>query len=301
MGKKKKIPTVEPSLEDKFHFSVEGWVEPVPNFDKIFHISRLEDYLDKMSFPLPVHRKVVYDMIFLTKGKSLRSKGLNQYQFQKNQVFFLPPYQITSHESMSEDVTGYFIHFSEELFKDKGKLLKPFEFLGFSSYPIVTIPIDKLEPIFYLFERMIKLYYGKNANLELLISYLLVLLAEINQYAESTNPLLKKVTMGTQLTERYKDALAQYIYQKQTVKEYAQLLFVTPNYLNRCVKGTTNKTAQKLLNEMLVLEAKSLLRYSGLSISEIAEKLFQRSPSNFARFFKHQTGVSPKGYIKMAK
>ncbi len=297
MGKKKEIPTVEPSLEDKFHFRYKGWVESVPDFNKSFHISRLEDYLDKMSFPLPAHRKVVYDMIFLTNGNSLRSKGLNQYQFQKNQVFFLPPYQITSHENMSSDVTGYFIHFSEELFKDNSKLLKPFEFLDFSSYPVVTVPKDKLKPIFYLFERMIKIYYGKNPNLNLLISYLLVLLAEINEYTEP-NPLLKKVNMATQLTERYKDALTQYIYQKQTVKEYAQLLFVTPNYLNRCVKGTTNKTAQSLLNEMLVLEAKSLLKYSGMSISEIAEKLFQRSPSNFARFFKHQTGVSPKKYIK---
>jgi AraC-like DNA-binding protein len=73
-------------------------------------------------------------------------------------------------------------------------------------------------------------------------------------------------------------------------------LNVTPNHLNKCVKTTTDKTAQDLLNEMLILEAKSLLKYSNLQIAEIAVKLCNQTPSNFARFFKSQTGISPKEY-----
>jgi AraC-like DNA-binding protein len=50
---------------------------------------------------------------------------------------------------------------------------------------------------------------------------------------------------------------------------------------------------------MLILEAKSLLKYSNLQIAEIAVKLCNQTPSNFARFFKSQTGVSPKQYLQM--
>ena len=50
---------------------------------------------------------------------------------------------------------------------------------------------------------------------------------------------------------------------------------------------------------MLVLEAKSLIKYSNLNIAEIAVKLSDQTPSNFARFFKKQTGVTPKEYSKM--
>ena len=169
------------------------------------------------------------------------------------------------------------------------------EFLG---HPLVEIPQRNSSPILYLFERMYELYYRKDADLRVLSMYLLALLAEVNQFCVPLDEYNEKGNSSAQLTERYKNALTQYIHQKQTVQEYAQHLCVTPNYLNRCIKNTLNKTAQSLLNEMLVLEAKSMLKYSGLSISEIAERLCQRSPSNFSRFFKQQTGMTPKAYIK---
>ncbi len=298
MKLEKKIPTIQPSLlVDKFHFQDTEWIDFVPEFNDLFHIGRLEDYMDKISFPLPAHRKVVYDIIFLKEGSSVRSKGLNQYTFYKNEAFFLTPDQITSHKNLSEDVEGFFIHFSPTLFEENENLLKEFPFLGFLANPIVKIPEGKLEPILYLFERINDLYYRKDADLKILVWYLLVLLGEINHFGISANSKLEKISTAGQLTERYKGALSQYIHEKQTVSEYAELLHVTPNYLNRCIKKTINKTAQNLLNEMLILEAKSMLKYSGLSISEIAENLCQRSPSNFARFFKHQTGMSPKEYI----
>lgn len=236
-------------------------------------------------------------MVFLTKGNSVRSKGLNKYDFGKNEVFFLPPRQITSHQSMSKDVRGFFIHFSPDLFEENDSLLKPFNFLKFSGHPLVGIPKDKLEPILYLLERMFNLYYTEDANLKILVAYLLLLLAEINTFGIKADMSSGKISTAAKLTERYKSVLTEYILEKQTVREYAKLLHVTPNYLNRCVKATTDKTAQNLLNEMLILEAKSMLKYSGLSISEIAEKLCGRSPSNFTRFFRQQTGLTPKEYI----
>jgi len=77
-------------MRDEFHFRETVLVDYLPDFEHIFHTCRLEDYVDKLSFPLAVHRKVVYDMIFLVEGTSTRSKGLNQHDFHKNEIFFLP-------------------------------------------------------------------------------------------------------------------------------------------------------------------------------------------------------------------
>jgi len=41
-----------------------------------------------------------------------------------------------------------------------------------------------------------------------------------------------------------------------------------------------------------------LLAEDDLTISEIAEQLHYANPSNFLRFFKRRTGVSPKKYIE---
>jgi len=76
----------------------------------------------------------VHDIIYLKKGTSRRSKGLNKYDFHESQLFFLPAFQITEHEAMSEDVEGFFLHFDEKLFPflPKNYLNDTFHFFNFS-------------------------------------------------------------------------------------------------------------------------------------------------------------------------
>ncbi len=93
------------------------------------------------------------------------------------------------------------------------------------------------------------------------------------------------------MTEQYKNALSQHIYQKQKVTDYAEMLSVTPNHLNKCVKSSTGKSAHDLLSEMLILEAKVLLKQTNMTISEVAYKIGRNEISDFARFFKAQTGM----------
>jgi len=146
-----------------------------------------------------------------------------------------------------------------------------------------------------ILERILELYENhQEKNNDLIVWYLMTLFTEIKKYTSSTITNAKNSAII--LTQQYKNALIQHIYNYRTVKDFAKLLHVTPNHLNKCVKQTLDKNAQTLLNEMLILEAKSLLKYSDLTISEIAENLFHRTPSNFARFFKNQTGFTPKAY-----
>lgn len=294
---KTKIPTIEPTLDDELHFK-----SPIKHLNSenqsIFHINRIEAFREKLVLPLPPHRKVVHDLIFITKGNSSRTKGLNTFSFGKNQFFFLPARQITAHESMDEDLEGFFVHFSPTISANFYRSLNKFPFLKFSEEPIVTIPDAEVPAILNILERLMELYSNfKKQDMELVTCYLLALLTEANRYTEQDEKRIKK-DKATTLTEEYKNLLAKHIYEKQTVQEYADMLFVTPNHLNKCVKKIINKTAQNILNDMLILEAKSLLKYSKFSISEIAEHLCHQMPSNFSRFFKKQTGMTPRQYLE---
>jgi AraC family transcriptional regulator, transcriptional activator of pobA len=291
------IPVIEPNGMDNFHFGEVSWPFVLGKDHNLFHINRLENYRDKLYFPLPPHRKTVNDLIFLTKGTSIRSKGLANYEFGVGQIFFLPAFQITTHEFMSEDAEGFFVHFDQSIFKNFGldKFLKEFKFLGFLTNPVVKIENETISSIIKIFERLESLYNeNSTSDLDLVSIYLFALLKEISKYADTEHRVLKNASAV--LVEKYKEALTQFIYTKQKVSQYADYLNVTPNHLNKCVKSITMKSSQDLLNDMMIMEAKSLLKYSNLHIAEIAIKLGNQTPSNFARFFKSKTGLMPKEY-----
>lgn len=80
------------------------------------------------------------------------------------------------------------------------------------------------------------------------------------------------------------------------VSEYAALLHVTPNYLNKAVKSSTHRTAIDWIEIARLNSAKLLLRDRSLSIAEIAEKTGLVDQSYFSRFFKKKTGLTPSEY-----
>ena len=56
------------------------------------------------------------------------------------------------------------------------------------------------------------------------------------------------------------------------------------------------KTAKQIIDEYLVLEAKSLLKQSTNSVAEIGYALGFEDNSNFVKYFKKQTNFTPKQY-----
>jgi len=103
---------------------------------------------------------------------------------------------------------------------------------------------------------------------------------------------------ASRITQLYKNKLAHYIYEKHSIAEYASMLAVSPNHLNKCVKAVTGKSAQELLSEMILLEAKVLLKQTSLTVNEIAWKIGKDDPSDFIRFFKSKTNLTPTEYRK---
>jgi AraC family transcriptional activator of pobA len=301
MSNKEYIPTLVPSEIHGFHSHTTSWTPVISNpSHQDYHINRLEEIANKSSFQVLPHRKTVHDFIFLKKGISRRSKGLSKYEFGPSSMFFLPAYQITQHEMYSSDAEGFYFHFDEKIFEflPKNYLNEQFSFFQFQSNPVIQMSESTLNNIECILNRLLELYQGENkANKNLIAYNLLVIFEEIKKEIPFQNKKTKNSFF--EITERYKHALGQHIYKYQNISDYAKILNITPNYLNKCVKTCTDKTAQDLLKEMLILEAKTLLKYSDLHISEIAIKLCDQNPSNFARFFKKQTGTTPMEYLQM--
>ncbi len=301
-AKSEQVPTLTPDTLGGLVFKTAGWKSMQGSFYNTFHINRIEDVRQVMKFPMPPHRKTVIDFIFITHGSMIRQKGLNRYEVSANTFFFLPAHQISFDDWMSEDIRGYYCHFDTNLLTkrwQKQDLENEFPFLQFLGNPIVSLDNELFTYILPLVNRL-NTEYKKNRSdsVDLFRIYLLALFTELKRGIHSGESASadRADNAALRFTQLYKNALSQFVYEKQQVSEYADLLHISPNHLNKCVKMATGQSARDLLDEMILLEAKVLLAQTDLSVSEIAWQIGKQDPSNFGRFFRTKMGITPKAY-----
>jgi len=81
-----------------------------------------------------------------------------------------------------------------------------------------------------------------------------------------------------------------------TARDVAEAIHISPNWLSKFFHRGTGKTVTQYLNEVRILEAKNLLKNSGLSITEVAARIGFNDLSNFFKVFRKLERMSPKEY-----
>ena len=79
------------------------------------------------------------------------------------------------------------------------------------------------------------------------------------------------------------------------VRDFASMLHIHPVHLSHTIKEVTGRSTCDLFEERLVNVSKELLLDKNLSIAQIAMRLTY-DPSNFTKFFKKFTGMTPKKF-----
>lgn len=86
--------------------------------------------------------------------------------------------------------------------------------------------------------------------------------------------------------------------QSRDVFYYANILHITPKYLNTITQRMTGHTAKTLINQYVILQIKLSLHSDQKSIKEIAWDYHFSDLSFFCRYFKQHTGMTPMQFIK---
>lgn len=96
--------------------------------------------------------------------------------------------------------------------------------------------------------------------------------------------------------DRFIRLLEQNYKREHSIKFYADMMSLTPKYLSLLIKKVSGKLATEWIDDYVILEAQNLIKYSSMSIQEIAYALNFPNQSFFGKFFKRHTGISPKSY-----
>lgn len=112
-----------------------------------------------------------------------------------------------------------------------------------------------------------------------------------NQEAEAS------ANQNEDVFSRFRKLLIQY-YPIREPSFYADKLSYSPVYLSKIIKEVSGKSIVEWLDELILQEAKSLLRETNITIASISQKLKFQNSNCFSFFFKKRTGLSPRLYRK---
>lgn len=104
------------------------------------------------------------------------------------------------------------------------------------------------------------------------------------------------LTRAEELFIRFKRLVHQHCKEQRSIPFYADQLHVTPHHLSALIKKISNQSVMYWINRATIQEAKILLKTNELMAYEVADRLKFPTASAFSKFFKRETGITPRMY-----
>ncbi len=238
--------------------------------------------------------------IVMMSGEARVSIDMREYDVKPCDIVFFSPESIIRTVECTADASAYLLSSSKSFMNEvKIDLSTSLAiYMRFGRNPVLHVTqkdVDEIRQLFQLIKTMLasdkELY--RNEIIRTLFTTIFYILTDLNQREQRDN---QKMGRGEVIFDEFVLLLRQYNKRERNVQFYASKLNITTKYLSAVVKEVSGKTAAKWIDESVILEAKSLLLYSGLTIQEVATELNFSTQSFFGKYFKQHTGYSPSRY-----
>jgi AraC family transcriptional activator of pobA len=282
------------SLED---VSRQAPITGVKNFILSDNGAKIKDY----SFDLQ-HPNIIEGIAFAicVRGNARVKINLQEYHIEPNMIVILLPNYLLEISDHSDDWLVEFILISFDFVSDLKLLAETdlFDKIG----RITCLKIKEEEMLNLLdFHAFIVKKYKREDHLyreEIAKSLLHTLVYEVLQLLRSSEITTngKALTRSEELLTHFIGLLFQFHRQERSIKFYADKMFLTPKYLSKMIREASGKSVSQWIDEMVIMEAKAMLKSSNLTVLQISEKLNFPNASFFGSYFKKRTGLSPIQY-----
>jgi len=194
----------------------------------------------------------------------------------------------------SLNMTGCVLRFNDEFLPNSSRLLLS-QFVGLIEIPLSGDDSVAIDGYFALIkDESQQVDCRQSAALRHLLG---ALLAKIEQLRLRliTAPL-QALGHSQRLWERFNTLLEDNFKSRHAAGYYSGELGCSPRKLNAVVRHFTGMTTAEAVDKRLILEAKRLILFSGLTIKEVAYELGFEEHSYFTKVFKKLTGHTPSAF-----
>ncbi|MDB5014130.1 MAG: helix-turn-helix protein [Daejeonella sp.] len=262
-------------------------------------VSRFAPYLATHKNLHYTHRHNFFHILLFTEGSGSHSIDFHSFPVNPSQIYFMIPGQVHSW-NFEGPVDGYVINFSPSFFQSfllRHDFLENFPFFNGSAIDsVIDIPEGCRGKINTLFEDILaEVTNNESFGLNLVRVLLLQVFILISRLSDKSNQTVTSSYNYT-LLKNFQKLIEQNYYTLKLPKEYAELLYITPNHLNALCNDQLGISSGEVIRNRIFLEAQRMLTNLDLTIYEISNRLNFTDNSYFSKAFKKQFGITPEEF-----
>ena len=265
---------------------------------KQFWMEELCGLMDRLPILSQPHRQNFYMLMLIenTFGEIAVDNYCISLNYTTAAIIIKP--NCISYLDLQTQATGYIICFTEQFFslRYNTNILYQFSFLKREAESHIYLPDRACVP----WRGLIELCYeefklGRPDAATALRSYLNIILVELDRLYPPSEAQHNK-NIKQEKIQQFETLIDRHFKLNKMPSYYADQLNLSPNYLNKICRSETGQTAGALIRKRIIVEAQRLLKYTSLSVNEVANELGYESLSYFVTSFKKQTGQTPEQF-----
>ncbi|WP_405208037.1 AraC family transcriptional regulator [Aquimarina sp. LLG6339-5] len=270
-------------------------------FELLMDLHRFENNPNVFFDPKP-HTTDFFEIMIFEKANGVIELNGHLIEIADNSFFFISPFQTKSCKISLNELKGFHLVFQSDFLSDffnDALFTYRLQYFYNTQYPqYLCLQNADFNIIKIAFNEIItEINNYQNDSTHILRSLLYFSLSKLNRLYSNFYHISPDTQSNT-VIYRFKALLEQNIRKLHTVADYCNLLKVTRHQLNTLAKEYTKHTTREIINNRLLLEIKTELRYSNKTIAEISDDLHFSEPNNLTRFFQKLTGTNPTTYRK---
>lgn len=239
-----------------------------------------------------------------TEGETSVSFNLHEFKLKKDSIFIFTPknvLQVNSQQYFKADVIAISPDFMRRINIDIKNMMPLF--LKFVENPALTLTPEESRSMRGMIAQIERETRGPETHFSFdivsgLIAATIYKVGDIMYHylAEHPEGQNNSHNRAEEYFKQFTHLLGEHFREERSVGFYASQLCITPKYLTTLIKRISGQSVSEWIDNYVILEAKTLLKYSTMSIQEIAYYLNFPNQSFFGSYFKRNTGMSPSQY-----
>ncbi|MBR1994916.1 MAG: helix-turn-helix domain-containing protein [Alistipes sp.] len=240
---------------------------------------------------------------FCTAGSARISLNLREYELQPNSFFTAAPKHIVQLLEADPDFAVALLVISSSLFSRMNIDTKQLMPLSIEvADPCVVLHASEAQSLCCYVDRIAAELQGteQRFTFEMISSLMAATMYKLgNVVCNTIKEQPQILTVGSRAKDYFKQfirVLSRHYRQERSVTFYAERLNITPKYLTTLIKRVSGRSVSEWVDYYVIVEAKTLLKFSDKSIQEISNELNFANQSFFGSYFRRNVGISPSQY-----